>query len=51
MDPGASGAVVVRPARRDEAGVVLGLWRAADAVPSGSDDPDSLGPHPDPTAP
>ena len=42
-DPGASGAVVVRPARRDEVAAVLELWRVADAVPSVSDDPGSLG--------
>jgi ribosomal protein S18 acetylase RimI-like enzyme len=43
-DPGALGAVVeVRPGRRDDLAVVLELWRAADAVPSVSDDPDSLG--------
>jgi ribosomal protein S18 acetylase RimI-like enzyme len=35
--------VTVRPARRDDVAVVLELWRAADAVPSVSDDPDSLG--------
>jgi ribosomal protein S18 acetylase RimI-like enzyme len=35
--------VVVRPARRDELGAVLGLWREAEAVPSVSDDPASLG--------
>ena len=33
----------VRPGRPDEVGTVLALWRAADAVPSASDDPDSLG--------
>jgi ribosomal protein S18 acetylase RimI-like enzyme len=41
-DPGASGAVVVRPARRDEVAAVLELWRVADAVPSVSDDSGSL---------
>jgi hypothetical protein len=36
-------AVEVRPGRPDEVGTVLALWRAADAVPGVSDDPDSLG--------
>lgn len=35
-------AVEVRPGRPDEVGTVLALWRAADAVPSVSDDPGSL---------
>ncbi len=40
-DPGAG--VLVRPARRSEIPAVLELWRQADAVPSVSDDPVSLG--------
>jgi GNAT superfamily N-acetyltransferase len=36
------GAVEVRPGRRDDVAVVLELWRAADAVPSVGDGPDSL---------
>ena len=32
----------MRPGRPDEVGTVLALWRAADAVPSASDDPGSL---------
>jgi ribosomal protein S18 acetylase RimI-like enzyme len=41
QDPGLG--VVVRPARRSEIPAVLALWREADAVPSISDDPASLG--------
>ena len=41
QDPGAG--VLVRPARRAEIPAVLALWREADAVPSVSDDPASLG--------
>jgi ribosomal protein S18 acetylase RimI-like enzyme len=40
-DPGPG--VVVRPAHRSEIPAVLALWRAADAVPSVSDDPAGLG--------
>ena len=40
-DPGPG--VQVRPARRAEIPAVLDLWREADAVPSVSDDPASLG--------
>jgi ribosomal protein S18 acetylase RimI-like enzyme len=40
---GPLGRVDVRPARRDEIAAVLALWRAADAVPSVSDDPTGLG--------
>jgi ribosomal protein S18 acetylase RimI-like enzyme len=41
QDPGPG--VLVRPARRLEIPAVLALWREADAVPSVSDDPASLG--------
>jgi ribosomal protein S18 acetylase RimI-like enzyme len=40
-DPGPG--VLVRPAHRAEIPTVLALWREADAVPSVSDDPASLG--------
>jgi ribosomal protein S18 acetylase RimI-like enzyme len=42
VDPGAAGAVAVRPARPEEVAAVLALWRAADAVPGVSDDPASV---------
>jgi ribosomal protein S18 acetylase RimI-like enzyme len=38
----APGGVVVRPGRREEIPVVLGLWHEAGSVPSVSDDPASL---------
>jgi ribosomal protein S18 acetylase RimI-like enzyme len=40
---GSGPGVLVRPARRSEIPAVLALWREADAVPSVSDDPASLG--------